>query len=142
MRAQLRSLGSRTHAPRLLPLQRLAVLPARRGLRLPRLRAAAAADDGQPGQSASRSVEQALDELDLNQLQTALNTAIAAENYSLAGKIRDVLALVVGKEGQPGGDWRRLGILDWLADRAEDLGYRLPTGEIIISLVFPYPSVI
>lgn len=72
---------------------------------------------------------QYLQQLDLNQLQTALNTAIAAENYTLAAKIRDVLQAASGG-GWSGtaSDWRALGILDWLAERAEFLGFRLPTG--------------
>ena len=76
------------------------------------------------------------DKLDLNQLQTALNNASAAENYELAAKIRDVLTLALiatddptsaALAAVPGGDWRRLHITDWISDRAEDLGYRLPT---------------
>ena len=70
-----------------------------------------------------------LDRLDLNQLQTALNNAIASENYELAAKIRDVLSIAMGPEASsvPVGDWHALGILEWMADRAEDMGYRLPT---------------
>jgi hypothetical protein len=73
-------------------------------------------------------LQASLDDLDLNQLQTALRLAIEAENYALAAKIRDVLAMVLGPEFKSTADWHRLGILDWLADRATDLGYRLPTG--------------
>ena len=75
-----------------------------------------------------------LEELDLNQLQTALNTAIAGDNFELAAKIRDVLQLVAGggdAAAATAADWRRLGVLDWLADRAEHLGFRLPTGACI-----------
>lgn len=74
-----------------------------------------------------------IDAIDPNQLQTALNNAIASENYDLAAKIRDVLALAISADGDsgtgtaPSGDWRRLGIIDWIADRVEDIGYILPT---------------
>lgn len=73
-------------------------------------------------------------DLDLNQLQTALNAAIAAEDYTLAAHIRDLLSIILGPEssGEPA-DWRRLGagILEWLADRAETLGFRFPTGQLL-----------
>lgn len=70
---------------------------------------------------------------DLNQLQTALSRAIAAEDWELAAKIRDLLRLLAGPADGSGGrqlaaDWRGLGILDWLADRAENLGFAFPTG--------------
>lgn len=71
--------------------------------------------------------------LDLNQLQTALNNAIAAEDYTLASKIRDVMDLIIqattttDSASSSSSDWRSLGILDWLAERAEILGYRLPS---------------
>jgi len=74
--------------------------------------------------------------LDLNQLQTALNNAISAEDYAVATKIRDVMALTIqatttdsaSSSSLPSSsDWRSLGILDWLAERAEVLGYRLPS---------------
>jgi hypothetical protein len=94
---------------------RLLSLHALRGPPPPR-----AADGDQPSP---------LDALDLNQLHTALNNAIAAENYALASKIRDLLALALGPEAAaaPPADWRRLGVPEWLADRVDDLGYRLPT---------------
>lgn len=70
--------------------------------------------------------------VDANQLHTALNRAIASENYELAAKIRDLLSDFVGpvdehQHGKSAADWRHLGVLGWLADRADDLGYRLPT---------------
>lgn len=65
----------------------------------------------------------------MNQLQTALHTAVAAEDYVLAARVRDVLSRALG-QGAPGAlDWRQLGLPEWLAERAEDLGFRLPTGE-------------
>jgi hypothetical protein len=73
--------------------------------------------------------------LDLNQLQTALATAIAAEDYALAAVIRDRFADLVG-DGAPGEggprrvmDWAAMGVEDWLADRAARVGFRFPTGE-------------
>lgn len=87
------------------------------------------AGDDEPSTSGRPHRQPQLSELDLNQLQTALNTAIAAENYTLAAKIRDVLQQAAGADPRDApADWRRLGILDWLAERAEYLGYKMPTG--------------
>lgn len=77
------------------------------------------------GNAQSPAVGQ-LQDLDLNQLQTALNVAIAAEDYELASAIRDALQRVAGEA--PPADWGSLGVLPWLAERAEYLGFRLPTG--------------
>jgi DEAD/DEAH box helicase/UvrB/uvrC motif len=97
---------------------------------------AAAASSGSDNQNNDDRIPQSkpnIDAIDLNQLQTALNNAIASENYELAAKIRDVLALATGDDDgespdkAPSRDWRRLGITEWISDRAEDLGYRLPT---------------
>lgn len=102
---------------------------------------AAAASSGEAGSSGHNSNEdervaaavKKLAELaDLNQLQTALNTAIAAEDWAMAAKLRDLLRLMTGCEGQGGAklaaDWKGLGVLPWLAERAENLGYSFPTG--------------
>ena len=37
------------------------------------------------------------------------------------------VALGSSEDTAPPRDWKALGIIDWLADRAEDLGYRIPT---------------
>lgn len=70
---------------------------------------------------------------DLNQLQTALNTAIVSEDWALAAKIRDVLRLLTsdgtGAPARPA-DWHGLGVSGWLAERAENLGYTFPTGAL------------
>ena len=64
---------------------------------------------------------------DTNQLQTALNRAIAAEDYVTASQVRDQLQSVVG--GDTGtADWRDLGVPEWLADRAERMGFKYATG--------------
>ncbi len=65
--------------------------------------------------------------MDSNQLQTALNVAIASEDYQLAAVLRDVLTRLMGDNPKPA-DWQQLGVLDWLAERAERLGFRYPTG--------------
>ena len=92
--------------------------------------AAAAGPSGRP------SREELLSTLDPNQLHTALLAAVAAEKYELASKIRDLLALVSAGGGAGAGgpcgaarpaDWEQLGVLPWLAERAEALGYRMPT---------------
>ena len=65
--------------------------------------------------------------MDSNELQTALNNALASEDYSLAAKLRDQLQTIQGK-GHFVLDWRALGVPDWLAERAEQMGYRFPAG--------------
>lgn len=64
---------------------------------------------------------------DTNQLQTALNRAIAAEDYALASQVRDKLQAVVGSDSGTA-DWRDLGIPEWLADRVERMGFKYATG--------------
>lgn len=128
----LTPLRCRVHgASSILPLAHAKVV--QRQARRQRWRPCAEADDaagGEPASSDSGLPPSALQSLDLNQLQTALHLAIAAENYALATKLRDVIALLLGPDTPAAAaDWRRLGIVDWLADRAEDLGFRLPTGE-------------
>jgi hypothetical protein len=72
--------------------------------------------------------------MDTNQLQTALSMAIEAEDYDTAAVVRDVLQQAMAAKAasaEPGAkvlDWRALGLPDWLADRAERLGFRYPTG--------------
>lgn len=72
--------------------------------------------------------------MDTNQLQTALNVAIASEDYALAAQLRNVLSALLGEQPTPS-DWRQSGILDWIAERAERLGFRYPTG-MLISLLY------
>lgn len=74
-----------------------------------------------------------LDPDDTNELTTALNNAIAAEDYSLASKLRDRLRQLSGGNAAPPADWHSLGIPAWLADRAEQIGYRFPTGSVSLS---------
>lgn len=89
----------------------------------------------QAGAFAYRHIAANLERLDLNQLQTALATAIAAEDYALAGAVRDRLAALAEADGAGGDvrsrllDWGALGVTDWVADRAARLGLRFPTGE-------------
>ena len=61
-------------------------------------------------------------------MTTALNVAIAAEDYGLAARIRDRLSELTDGESERSADWRKLGIPEWLASRAECMGYRFPTG--------------
>lgn len=91
------------------------------------------AGGAEPGEDHTAAALEKLAALaDLNQLQTALNTAVAAEDWALAAKLRDLLRLLTGAE--EGGnrklasDWKGLGVLPWLADRAENLGFAFPTG--------------
>lgn len=62
----------------------------------------------------------------MNQLQTALNRAIAAEDYALASQVRDKLQAVVGSDNGTA-DWRELGVPEWLADRVERMGFKYAT---------------
>lgn len=66
---------------------------------------------------------------DANELTTALNNAIAAEQYELAARLRDRLRQLSGSDAGPA-DWQSLGIPTWLAQRAEHIGYRIPTGAL------------
>ena len=68
---------------------------------------------------------------DANQLQTALHTAIAAEDYKAAAELRDRLSQLVGRD-RLSADWHGLGLPGWLADRVEGLGYKYPTGILLI----------
>lgn len=76
----------------------------------------------------SSGLEDILQEQDTNRLTTALNVAIAAEDYKLAATIRDRLAELTGNDSEASADWTKLGIPEWLAERAERIGYRFPTG--------------
>lgn len=64
---------------------------------------------------------------DLNQLQTALNAAIKDEDYSQAAKIRDRIAQVSGSGEERPLSWLDMGVPDWLADRADRMGFSIPT---------------
>ncbi len=63
-------------------------------------------------------------QLDANQLQTMLQIAVDSEDFARAGALRDELNARQGG----GASWAQLGVLDWLVDRAEQLGLRFPTG--------------
>ena len=76
----------------------------------------------------SSGSEDILQEQDTNRLTTALNVAIAAEDYRLAATIRDRLTELTGNDSEASADWTKLGIPEWLAERAERIGYRFPTG--------------
>lgn len=93
-------------------------------------RAAASGPDDAPSQQplSSSSIERAAELGDLNQLQTALNRAIAADDWEAAAKVRDLLRALTGADGQLAADWKALGIQGWLADRAESMGFSFPTG--------------
>lgn len=64
--------------------------------------------------------------LDSNQLQTALNTAIKAEDYAQAARISNRLKELQGADANAILDWRSFGCPDWLAERAEQMGFRFP----------------
>jgi len=80
--------------------------------------------------------------MDGNQLQTALNNAIMSEDYSLAARLGNQLQALQGKGAMIDLDWRSFGCPDWLAERAEQMGYRFPTGVpitfFLVSLVPRY----
>lgn len=110
----------------------------------------AAQQQEQAGAFAYARIAENLERLDANQLQTALATAIAAEDYALAAAIRDRFAQMMDDGGGAAGsaagggsgsgsstdgggggarllDWEALGVRDWVADRAARLGLRFPT---------------
>ena len=68
-------------------------------------------------------------EQDANQLVTQLNNALAQEDYARASQLRDKLKAVQGSSDSLA-DWREYGCPDWLAERAEKLGFRFPTGVL------------
>ena len=69
--------------------------------------------------------------MDSNQLQTALNNAIKAENYAAAALLSKKLREVQGVDANLTLDWRSFGSPDWLAERAEQMGFKFPTGACI-----------
>ncbi len=85
----------------------------------------------------SSDTDDILLEQDTNRLTTALNIAIAAEDYKLAAHIRDRLAELTGSDSEVTADWTKLGIPEWLAERAERIGYRFPTGTHYPSTPLP-----
>ena len=66
---------------------------------------------------------------DENILTTALNKAIFEEDYGLAQRVSEKLRRVQGMTDPREQllDWRSLGMANWIASRAEDLGFRYPT---------------
>ena len=69
-------------------------------------------------------------EQDANQLVTQLNVALAQEDYARASKLRDQLKALQGTNSAIA-DWREYDCPEWLADRAEKLGFRFPTGMTV-----------
>ena len=70
---------------------------------------------------------------DENLLTTSLNRAITDEDYELASKLSKRLQVVQNLNGGRDAreillDWRMLGVAEWMAARAEALGFRFPTG--------------
>lgn len=65
--------------------------------------------------------------VDVNRLQTQLSKAVAAQDFTEAARIRDRLTDVCGDESTSRTGWTGLGVPDWLADRAERLGFVMPT---------------
>ena len=70
---------------------------------------------------------------DENLLTTSLNRAITDEVYELAAKLSKRLQVVQNLNGGRDAreillDWRMLGVAEWMAARAEALGFRFPTG--------------
>ncbi len=81
-----------------------------------------ASDSGRPHEGSK------FDQMDSNQLQTALNNAIKSENYALAALLRNKLNDEQGADANFTLDWRSFGCPDWLAERAEQMGFSFPTG--------------
>ena len=79
--------------------------------------------------SSALMLSYSLEDLDGNQLHTALSAAVTAEDYARAERISAALRRRSGAEADTS-DWRALGCPDWLAARAERLGFRFPTGKL------------
>ncbi|KAG8464314.1 hypothetical protein KFE25_003377 [Diacronema lutheri] len=63
---------------------------------------------------------------DVNALTTELNDAIGREDFAAAAALRDRIVASTGQASALDG-WTALGAPDWLAERAERLGFRVPT---------------
>ena len=61
---------------------------------------------------------------DINHLQTLLNRAVAADMFEEACFIRDRIQALTESNTS---SWIQLGVLGWLVDRADDLGFSIPT---------------
>ncbi|WIA41652.1 hypothetical protein OEZ86_009006 [Tetradesmus obliquus] len=90
-------------------------------------------EDEQPKQLPANyeAIKASILQMDNNQLQTALAVAIAAEDYALASRIKERLQQKLAESGSAvvskPMDWAALGVPEWLADRAERLGFLFPT---------------
>ena len=63
-------------------------------------------------------------------LFTQLNLALQSEDYAKAARLRDALRRSQGSEDPTLLDWHEYGIPEWLCQRAEQLGWRFPTGVL------------
>ena len=72
--------------------------------------------------ASARVVARAYD--DVNHLQTLLNRAVAADMFEEACFIRDRIRALTESNTS---SWTQLGVLEWLVDRAGDLGFSIPT---------------
>lgn len=61
---------------------------------------------------------------DINHLQTLLNRAVAADMFEEACFIRDRIQALTESNTS---SWVQLGVLGWLVERADDLGFSIPT---------------
>jgi superfamily II DNA/RNA helicase len=52
---------------------------------------------------------------------------VAAENYEDATRLKKLIQEVEGNGAVPSSTWQQLGIPEWLADRADRLGFQFPT---------------
>lgn len=73
------------------------------------------------------SFSESWSEHDLNVLQTCLHEALVQEDYGAAARLRDRIKVLSGGVEQIGESWQRLGLPGWLADRADQLGFTVPT---------------
>ncbi|CAG9465791.1 unnamed protein product [Pedinophyceae sp. YPF-701] len=64
---------------------------------------------------------------DANQLLTLLNLAIKNEDYAQASQLRDRIQEVLGVSDIRDASWHKPGVPEWLADRAEQLDFRITT---------------
>ena len=83
---------------------------------------ASASSEGDDGNNGNKG------KLDSNQLQTALNNAIQSEDYAAAAQLSKKLKSSQGQSGDTVWDWRAFDCPHWLAERAEQMGFKFPTG--------------
>lgn len=121
------SIGSRASgAAQCQPVNPPRAAPGRPRLCLPKRAPPCAADDPLRPRRRAISLCALSRGGDLNALESQLRRALAKEDYAAAAALRDSIAAASGVTS-PQGSWEALGVPTWLADRASQLGFAIPT---------------